>query len=348
MFTQQSRASWLRRTADLLPVIGAAILLATYISFYSGYLRCSGEGAACSPVSSQAVLAAVKSADEPRVAIYVARGSWTLASGLYLLACLAALFTACFVMYEALLNIGKTSLTWLIIIMVLVAIDVALAISFWASGDTLSPAQQLLRATVGQVLPSINKCNRLFDTLSLTATLSLACAACATLWQRGPKKPATRRVPAQPDDKAAVLAEQEDLRRRQELLRYVLYVGGALLAIAVLRFSLTLSWGASFLPPDSEMGRSVNSLVTGIVNSMGTFYAVLMGAVYIPAALVLQSRAKRLAVRAAPDDPNGWLTKNGFSLSISEYLPRLIALLGPMLAGPLGELLVRATSAVSG
>ena len=312
----------------LWPLLAPTILIVTYVGFYSKFLICANNSAACSPVSAKVIRAAIK--DPPEVAIYVARASWTFAGGLYLLACIAALFTAGLVMKEV-FSKSNTRPPWqLISIIMLVALDVALLMSFWASKDGFSPAQQLLRATVGQGLPEINKYSRVFDAISLAATLSLACAASAILFQRDSQ------------------LEKEELRRRQTLLRYVLYVGGALLAIAVLQLSARLGWGASYLPAASPMAPLVKSLVEGIVNSMGTFYVLLMAAVYVPAALVLQSRVKQLAAREAPNDPETWLTENGFSLSFSQYLPRIVALLGPMLAGPLGDLLIRTSKAISG
>jgi hypothetical protein len=329
MSTPEMPATKLQK-AYLWPLIVPTALIVTYVGFYGYFLFCDQDSAAaCSPVSSVAIRAAIK--NPPEVAIYVARASWTFASGLYLLACVTALFAAGFVMKEVFSNPVTKSPSRRILIIMFMALNVALMMSAWAGRDTLSPAQQLLRATIGQTVREINKLNRLFDAISLTATLGLACAASAILFKR--------------DTKAQ---GKEELRRCQTLLRYVLYAGAALLAIAVLHKSATLGWGASYLPPDSTLGPSVNSLVTGIVNSLGAYYALLMAAVYVPAALVLQSRVKQLAASEAPDDPNTWLTTNGFSLSFSDYLPRIVALLGPMLAGPFGDLLIRASKAISG
>jgi hypothetical protein len=333
MSTPETPASKLPK-GFLWPLIAPAVLLVTHVGFYSYFLFCDTNSVkSCSPVSSETIVAVIKSLPAPDVAIYVARASWTLANGLYLLACIAALVAACFVMKEVLSNFDTRWPRLRIFIIILLAANVALLMSAWASHDTLSPAQQLLRATVGQAEPEIhiNRLNRLFDAISLTATLSLAFAASAILFQRD----------SNPQGK-------EELRRRQTLLRYVLYFGAALLAIAVLALSARLGWGTSYLPAESPLTTSVNSLVTGIVNSMGAFYALLMAAVYIPAALVLQSRVKQLAAIEAPDDPNTWLTNNGFSLSVSDYVRRIVALLGPMLAGPLGVLLTQASSAISG
>jgi hypothetical protein len=185
-----------------------------------------------------------------------------------------------------------------------------------------------LRATVGQaqVLPSINKYNRFGDALSLTGTLSLAVAACATLWQRSINNE----------------LEETQVVQRVRLLRPVLYVGAATLVIALFRLSATHAWGASYLPPESEIGKAVASLSTGIVGSLGTYYTLLIASIYLPAAFLLRARLRKLA--ASKPDPEAWMASQGMGLSLPQFLPRVIALLGPLLAGPLGDLLLRATT----
>src|SRR5258705_8183010 len=268
MMTSTSPSRWCR-VPQLLPLVAPGVVIATFVIFYGQFLLCHSDSPSCSPLASTAILAGVGTDDETRVAAYVARASWTLVNGVHLLACLAAVLTACVVIYQA-LSTHSSMTRWIVILIVVAsAADISLLFSLWVTTDASSPAQQLLRATVAQVIPAINKYTRLTESLSLTATLSLACAGCAVLWQRD------------------LNSEQNDaeLAQRMTLLRYVLYAGATLLAIGVLRVSTTLGWGVSYLPSDSDIGKSVASLVTGIIASMGTFYTLLMGAVYIPAAL---------------------------------------------------------------
>jgi hypothetical protein len=81
---------------------------------------------------------------------------------------------------------------------------------------------------------------------------------------------------------------------------------------------------------------------------MGTVFTLFAAGVYLPAALLLRARVRKLALRQKPDDPERWLKSHGLMLSFPQYLPRVIALLGPLLAGPLGELLGKATSVFTG
>lgn len=218
----------------------------------------------------------------------------------------------------------------IILIVVALAADVSLLVALLTAQDIYSPAQQLLRATVGQALPSINKVSRFGDALGLAGTLWLAVAACATLWQKDMKNE----------------LNEEQVTKRVRLLRPILYVGAATLVIAVFRLSATHAWAVSYLPPDGELGKAVANLTTGIVGTLGTLFTLLIGGIYLPAALILRGRLR--AVAATQPDPQAWMASHGMALTLPQSLPRLLALLAPLLAGPLGDLLVRTTTAIGG
>lgn len=318
------------RLIYFLPLIVPIVVIATFFLFYRGFLLCSADNP-CSPLSVAEILAGVSSSEQTRVAVYVARATWTLVNGVHLLSCFVAIGTAGVVIYHALESEYAPHVRLMIImIAVALALDISLAAAWWTSGDVGSPAQQLLRATVGQKVPEINKYNRLAEALSLAGTLSLAAAACATLWQRN----------------VSEALDETQVLKRVRLMRPILIVGACTLVIAILRLSVTHAWGASYLPPESTLAKNLASLITGIVGSMGTVYTLLMAAMYLPAALVLRARVMNVAIAQA--DPQKWLSDHGLDLSFSKILPRVIALLAPLLAGPLGDLLVRATKELGG
>lgn len=308
-------SNWKQRLICLLPLIVPIVVVVTFVSFYNWFLLCSTEHP-CSPFTAAEILAGVSNTDQTRVAIYVARASWTLINGVHVLASLLAIATACFVIHNILSERKVNGRATIILLIVFAALNVALAVSLWASGDVSSPAQQLLRATVGQGVPWINKYNRGIEALSLTGTLTLAAAACAVLWQPDPNP--------------------ETLQKRKSLLNPVLYVAAATLVLAVLRLAATHAWAVSFLPAENEFGTAIKNLTTGIVASLGTLYTLLIAGIYLPAALILRARIKKVA----PDetDADGWL----------QFLPRAIALISPLLAGPMGDVLVKVINSLGG
>ena len=142
--------------------------------------------------------------------------------------------------------------------------------------------------------------------------------------------------------------DQDELLKRVRLLRPILMVGATALVVAILRLSVTHAWAASYLLPESPLAKNVSSLVTGIVVSMGTVYTLLMASIYLPAALMLRTRVLKLAAGKTDQEQEKFLSDNGLNLSFMQLLPRVLALFAPLLAGPLGELLVRATKELGG
>jgi hypothetical protein len=178
MSTKKTPPSKWHRITYLLPLIVPGLVFVTFVVFYSHFLFCSPTNP-CTPLSAAEILTGIGNLDQTRVAAYVARASWALINGLHLLACFAATVTAALVIYHALPTPEYSApLRWLLILIVVAAAaDISLIVAIWTSTDVSSPAQILLRTTVGQAVPSINQYNRLADALSLTGTLSLGAAA---------------------------------------------------------------------------------------------------------------------------------------------------------------------------
>lgn len=65
---------------------------------------------------------------------------------------------------------------------------------------------------------------------------------------------------------------------------------------------------------------------------------------YFPAVLLLRARANELADLAKPEAPDAWLTENGLGVSVSAWLPRIVAILAPLMAGPFVDILKSLTS----
>lgn len=296
-----------------LPLLIPAVIVIAFVGFYKLFLFCHGTDAPCSLITTTVLRAGVKSSNDIQVRTYVAKAIWTLVNGVHAIACCAAVIISAAVMNCALSKYTRTRTT-IIGLAIAVAANFSLVVSIFFNRDTGSPGPQLLRATVGQVLPTIFIYSRGFDALSLTAVFSLCCAVCALLWNPEPDK--------------------RQLRRHLKLLRYVLFTSAVMLVIGVLRLSTTLNWGASFIPSDSEVREFIDPLVSGTVSSLGTFYTLLIAGMDVPAIVLLRARANELAEDNRPEAPDTWLSENGLTLSVSVWLPRIVAILAPLMAGP--------------
>jgi hypothetical protein len=121
--------------------------------------------------------------------------------------------------------------------------------------------------------------------------------------------------------------------------RVLLYVGTATLVSGVLRMNSTISWMQSFLTAGDEV--ILDSLRVTLVGVMGTFYTLVLACLYLPAVFILRARARGLIeASAVPQEVStAALQETDFSTSLKDVLPKVAALLGPVLAGPVGEFL---------
>lgn len=127
-----------------------------------------------------------------------------------------------------------------------------------------------------------------------------------------------------------------DKYERQMLnLKFVLYVGGAMLFIAVLQLNTLSEWHRAFLPP--EFSTAVTSLHTTYFKSGMTFqagiYTIMLAVLYLPAAYIIKQKAE--ALNRVGVLPAGTLEQKGLSFKFWEFLPKLLTILSPFLAGHL-------------
>lgn len=205
---------------------------------------------------------------------------------------------------------------------------------WWAAPPPVFMPQmhELLGCTAKADLPFVIELAYWTNVAGLAVTLCLVAASCAIL------------APPRRGRHGAL-----ELAARMDRLRVLLYSGTLALVTAVLRVNVTTQWALSYLAPESDKDK-VRVVATKVIGELASAFTttqaasntLLLAAVYVPAFLVLRGRAARLADgRMPPPAREKWLKERGLSFSFSEYVPRIVAILGPLLAGPLGELLGR-------
>jgi hypothetical protein len=120
-------------------------------------------------------------------------------------------------------------------------------------------------------------------------------------------------------------------------LQNVLFAGSLLLIAAVVEFRALFLWAAASSSANAEVIKQVGSAATA---SLGMVYAVVLATMYYPAASILTTRARRLAVEvldreglpSRPMDVDRVLQDNGLVLSTPRSISTLVAVLSPLLA----------------
>lgn len=191
---------------------------------------------------------------------------------------------------------------------------------------------ELLGCTAQADLPSVIGLAYWTNVISVAVTACLVLASCALL------------VPPRGCGHGA-----PELAARMNRLRVLLYAGAAVLVVMVLRVRITTNWALSYLTPWSnddaarvEAAKAIGELTSAFTTAQSASNTLMLVAVYVPALLVLRRRAAALAGRGMPPPAREeWLKERGLSFSFSEFTPRIVAILAPLLAGPLGDLFGR-------
>lgn len=129
----------------------------------------------------------------------------------------------------------------------------------------------------------------------------------------------------------------EDLKKKRAQLTLLLYFATAALILALLRGDALSKWSFAFMVTDESTWKALTNFSGTINAALGGFFTLFLASVYMPAAFILKRRAElRLTddkVDSATLSTN--LNDGGFSFSYSDSLPKLLAIVLPVLAGTL-------------
>lgn len=248
-------------------------------------------------------------------------------------------------------------------------VSAAIMIPFFvSSGWTFALGTSILEFTTYKILPRALTAVRAVNFLSAFAVAAVIVAACTLL--RG----AEALDPPDSTDTFAVRARR--LLGFVRRLRVLLLTGAVMTVIGTFETTSLLSWGTTMVLTDSAFNESqrsaqsapgtplpdsvakprVNakpaapylSTVDAISNTAGficgSFYSLLLAAIFIPAFTVVRERARALGETATADTStetslNAFLTQHDLSATFPRQLGTVLAVLGPaLLGGPLQAL----------
>lgn len=133
----------------------------------------------------------------------------------------------------------------------------------------------------------------------------------------------------------------EILGEKRKHLSFVLYVMAVLLIVGMWRINTGYDWVRAFLPdanPDL-----LKDFLNAVQTQLGAFFSLLIAATYLPTAFILQKRAEiAFAIERPEEEASTGLTNLGFSFSMREAIPRILAIAGPFMSGGLLDVLGKA------
>ncbi len=124
-------------------------------------------------------------------------------------------------------------------------------------------------------------------------------------------------------------------------LRSVLYVGSIMLVTGVVNMGAWMRWPASMFMDVTE-DSAIVGMALGVTTYWGAVFTLITIAAYVPAAMYLRTRGLELYRSEQPDtsvaDQEKWLAQQGLTVSPGTQLAPIVAMISPLVAGPIGAL----------
>lgn len=257
--------------------------------------------------------------------VYSGRVNFLFLLMVYLSVCVFALAVSCYVIWKSLEKANVQPRNWLI---------AALAIAggaevflYFNRQDYLRTFIPLINATIREDLPATENLLVIVNSFGFAVALLVTFAACATLY---PRNTATS------PEGLKQIAEQ------MKRLQLVLYAGTFMLVSGVLLIRSVYQWSLAFGSRETEAVKAAEGFFSVLLAAEGGFFTLVLAAVYVPAAFILRHRADLVSgLPEAEEDKEKELQKYNLTFSFMKSWPRIAAILGPLLAGPVGELFSR-------
>lgn len=129
---------------------------------------------------------------------------------------------------------------------------------------------------------------------------------------------------------------EEELMKRVKDARLLALMASIFLVSGVLHMYAWMSWAPVLLNKDG-----LETVVGSVAFYWGSVFTMMLGCYYFPILLVLRNRAE--AVMVSEEVPlierDQWLERRGLSLRITNQVPQIIGILGPLIAAPAGKFL---------
>lgn len=131
------------------------------------------------------------------------------------------------------------------------------------------------------------------------------------------------------------VTEETHLKDKFRHLNTALFVGATMLVAGIVHASAMHRLPGVLI--DKAGAENWDQLVQGMSASTGAVWTLILLGIYVPSLLVLQTRARHLALSSVeektPQKIDEWLLKNGLTSQLSQKLAQVLALLSPLIIG---------------
>ncbi len=184
--------------------------------------------------------------------------------------------------------------------------------------------QYLFPHTIGKDATNVLRWSIFFSSLGYAAAASLVLTNCFFLLA--------------PVEIEPVMAKKT-LRDRIAQTDFVLYFSVALLIASIVLIQSVYQWVTLYVVADPTAQEAADMFIKSMMTSTGGYYTLIAAGLYIPTTLILRLRLKQLesAVPAETEtdgDQSSFVSQGAF-----KALFHILVILGPLLAGPIGELI---------
>jgi len=319
----------------LLPILTVLMIYATEAFVRSTFFVCNDE-TICQSIPAniwnvlktdseinKSISAGLVDTDEVREVIalrYSGRIAWFFLGEIFALISLVSLGVASALAFQLL---PKPRILWTLGVIVL---SLIVGLLLYANPKThMTIFLAIFEEAITPDVPSIGQITDFLNSLGNVAVFSLLLTICATLL---------------PSNDETFPDGMKQLSRRMNYLRIILYTGTFLLVTAILFKKSVYQWSLAYTSQDEVALKTAMDFVASLLTLDGGFYTLVLAAGYFPAVLVLQRRAQVLVDTSIEEVEKGKkMQEYGLTFSFRESLPRILAILGPFLAGPVGDLL---------
>jgi hypothetical protein len=328
-----------------IPLVSVILLLIVYESSVLTYIRCVDNN--CEPIPKN--LNKVLVPDDPETheptpddskedkrgkeikqheryaARYGGRVTWLFLRLAYIISCLTAFIVACAVVHRSFADKDKRAIIWVIGV---VAVSIGFGILLYNKPDRyMTIFLSLFKITIENDLANITELMIQVNSFGFAVSLSLVLAACAILYS-----PNSNSAPA----------GLKQLSAKMKDLQAILYAGTIMLVVGILLIRSVYQWSLAFILRDEQSIKVAETFYSNLLASEGGVFTLMLASVYLPTAFILRRRAGSLNDLPEQNPEREKLLKDyHLTFSFTESLPRLLAILGPLLAGPVGEVFSR-------